>query len=465
MKNILKAYNQKDTLLVITSYPNPVNGKYGKRDFNAIGEHSERRLPYLAKNRKVLVAAEDLGTTKYFEPQNNIAIARTWKKGDLLSILKLAKFILQFDKIKSVLVQFEFNVLGGIKANLILLMVLMLLKLRGKRVTFEMHQVLTDIGSVKRHININNPIMQQIYNLGLKIFYLVTGLVTDKIIVFEEEMKLRLKKYVPASKIEVLCLSVDKQKVIAIKEARAQLGVKQDEFVLLVFGFINGYKGIDWILNALKGMEGLPAGRQGKKVRLIIAGGKNPYLINKPFYQKFYNSIVAQTQKYAHVTYTDFVPEDKVSLYYSACDLVVMPYIAFMSASGPFSRALAHEKPIIISEKLADYAKTADFVQSFNSAGLKKEDVVFELNKRSLLSHIEKAQTNPAYLKGLGEFSKALAKARNIENVSRSLDNILFEKQTITTQRSLLFELVENGNSVMHNFSMRAIALTRRINA
>lgn len=451
MKNLLSQYNHPDTLLVITSYPNPDNGKYGERIFNAVGEHSERRLPYIAKNRKVLVLAEDIGTTSEFSPTSNILVERIWKKGNVPSLIKLARLIMKLDQINSILVQFEFNVLGGNKANLVLLFILMLLKLKGKKITFEMHQVLTDIGSVKRHININNPILQVVYNLGLRIFYTVVGLITDKIIVFEEEMKIRLKKFVKASKIEVLCLSVDKQKTIDKNDARKKLNMNQKEFVLLVFGFINGYKGIEWIMEALKGVE-------DKNVRLVIAGGKNPYLINKPFYQKFYQSIVDEASKQAHVTYADFVPEDKVYLYFSASDLVVMPYTAFMAASGPFSRALAYEKPIIISEKLSDYSKSADFVKALKDSNLTQSDVVFPLKKSGLLNLVQKAQNDSMYYNSLKQFSKSLAGYRNIENITRTMDAVMFEEKQLISPRSLLSGLIGN-------FSMRATALSRRISA
>lgn len=429
MNNILKTYNHPDTLLVITSYPNPDNGMYGERIFNAVGEHSERRLPYIAKNRKVLVLAEDIGTTPEFSPTPNILVERIWKKSNVFSLIKLARFIMKLNRIKSILVQFEFNVLGGNKANLALLFILMLLKLKGKKITFEMHQVLTDIGSVKRHININNPLLQIVYNLGLKVFYVATGLVTEKIIVFEEEMKLRLKRYVKESKIEVLCLSVDKQQTINKKAAREKLNMNQKEFVLLVFGFINGYKGIEWIMDALSGME-------GKNIRLVIAGGKNPYLTNKPYYQKFYQSIIDETAKHAHVTYTDFVPEDNVYLYFSACDLVVMPYTAFMAASGPFSRALSYEKPIIISEKLSAYSKSLDFVKALIGASLKQSDVIFPLRKSGLLNLIQKAQNDNIYYNSLKQFSKNLGNYRNIENVTINMDAIMFGDEFVIESKA-----------------------------
>jgi glycosyltransferase involved in cell wall biosynthesis len=423
MKNLLKKYNSAETLIVITSFPNPVSGKYGKRDFNAIGEHSERRLPYIAKKRPVLVLAEEQDGRKYFEIGENIAVARLWKKGNIFSILKLISFIREFDKARSVLVQFEFNVMGGILPNLALLLLLLRLKLSGKFVVFEMHQVPQSIGSVKKHVNIQNPLLQFIYNTGLKIFYVASGIATHKILVFEEEMKERLRKFVHESKIEVLCLSVDLQKTIHKKLAREKLGLPQRQFTILVFGFINGYKGIDWILDALKDEE-------KSNINLIIAGGKNPYLMHKPYYQKFYKSIVMQAKKQKHVIYTDFVPDDKVYLYYSAADLAVLPYTAFISASGPFSRALAHNKAILISKKLANYAKSRDFKRSLNQTGLKKEDVIFPLEKKSFLKLVNRARSNNSYLSSLNNFSESLAQSRNIEKISLKLDGILFAKST-----------------------------------
>lgn len=427
MKNLLANFNKPDTVLVITSYPNPANGKYGKRDSNAVAWHSERLLAQLSRERRVLVCAEDIGTKSTFSPNENILVKRIWEKGNVFSLIKLAKFILAQDQIKSVFVQFEFNVLGGTLLNIAFIALLYFLRLRGKKITFELHQVLTDIGKLARHINITNPLMQFVYNMGLRVFYTALGIVAHEIIVFEEELKIRLKSFVPTRKINVLCLSVNRAKTISRHAARKILGLSQKEFIVFQFGYINGYKGIDWILSALSGVK-----KSG--LRLLIAGGQNPYLKDRPYYQKFYNSIVRETKKHAHVTYTDFVPDSQVYLYFSAADLAVLPYTACMSASGPFSHALSHRKPVIISEKLGDYAKSADFSQALGTAHLKKDDIVFALKRDDLLRTLKKAQKNASYYKRLTLFSKTLANLRDIDNVTRTLDTILFKN--ITAQQA-----------------------------
>ncbi len=423
MKNLLQTFNTPESLLVITSYPNPINGKYGARDFNAIGEHSERRLPYLAKDRKVLVVAEQMGKNTTFKATPNLMIARVWKKRNILSFFKLFYFILKQNKIRSILVQFEFNVFGGTIPNMIIMALLFLLRFTSKETTFELHQVITDVGTLKKHINITNPIKRAFLNTGLKLFYKTVGFVAKNIVVFEQEIKERLSAYVTASKITVLCLSIDRQKAIDQKVARKTLDIKQNEFVILVFGFINGYKGIDWILNALKNVN---KQAKGRPVRLLITGGKNPYLKDYTYYQRFYNAIVAETKKYTHVTYSNFVSDEKVGLYFSASDIVALPYEVFMSASGPFSRALAYEKPILLSEKLLNYSKSLDFAQSLADAQLKKSDIFFPLTEKGILSLINKAKKDKKYIQQLATFSRLLGTARSIETVSVKLDHILF---------------------------------------
>jgi hypothetical protein len=200
MNTLLKSYNTEDTVLVITSYPNPQNGAYGKREFNAIGEHAERRLPYLAQQGKILVAAEKSGTHKTFEAVDNLLIHRIWQKGDYASFWNLFLFLLSNYKISSIFVQFEFNVFGGIIPNLMIIAMLGVMRILGKKVTFELHQVIMEVGDLYKHVPIPTRPLQLLVNLCLRLFYALLGLMCTDIIVFEQELKLRLKPYVSEEK-------------------------------------------------------------------------------------------------------------------------------------------------------------------------------------------------------------------------------------------------------------------------
>lgn len=425
MKNRLKEFNTPDTLLVLTSYPNPRNGKYGKRDFNAVGEHSERRLPYLAQKRKVLVAAEISGPQKYILVHKNLLVARVWKKRNILSFIPLLLFLLKQKHVRSILVQFEFNMLGGIMPNMMLLIVLVILRVSGRRITFEMHQVITDIKKLEKHIYIKNRVQQIIYNAGLVFYYISVGKIADGIVVFEKEIAQRLKKFVCSDKIVVLSLSVDKKKIINKRNARRRIKISQKEFVLLQFGFINGYKGLDRVIPII-------GHTPDHTIRLLIAGGKNPYLKNQKHYQTFYKKIISEARKYKNITYRDFIPDEKVSVYFCAADLVILPYEVFMSASGPFSRALAHETPVILSKELSGYAKSADFRQALALSGLNHDDIFFNLNKHSLLRLVNKSRHDQAYYEQLRLFSKTLGDLRSIDLVTETLDQTLFPLLSIS---------------------------------
>lgn len=435
------SFNDEGSLLAITSFPESQDGTRGTKEFNAVAWHSAKTLGHLSKHAPVIVMAETRTGISMRQISNNLLLKRVWKKGNPLSFLSMLKAILKLDKIRSIFVQFEFNVFGGIIPNLTLLLMLAFLRILGRSITFELHQVITDISLLKKHVNITNPILQRFFNISLSIFYRVLGLVASDIIVFEEELKTRLSQFVPASKIHVLSLSVESKKTVSRTKARALTNIPQDEFVLLVFGFINGYKGIDWIINALKDVNAViarntndeaisskeiatlaPLTRDDKrKVRLVIAGGENPYLKDQAHYKKFYQSIVREAKKHSHITLTGFVPDNEITNYFGASDLVVMPYEVFMAASGPFSLALSYNKPIILSDVLSDYAKSEDFAKALSKSGLTPSDIFFKLNAKSLIKLIEKAQRSPKYHRQLTQFTKTLASERSIETVTKQL--------------------------------------------
>lgn len=414
----IASFNNEKTLIAITSYPNPKDGQHGSKEFNAVGWHSQKTVRQLTKHAPVIVMAEQRDGTSIRQIDNNTLVKRIWKKGNPFSFISLFQSILKLNKIKHLFVQFEFNVFGGIVPNLTLLMMLAILRILGRSVTFELHQVITDISLLKKHINITNPVLQHFFNISLGVFYRVLGLVANDIIVFEEELKTRLSDFVPNDKIHVLSLSVESKEKVSQKKVRRLTNLPQDEFVLLVFGFINGYKGIDWILKALKDY-------QNKNVRLVIAGGENPYLKDQIHYQKFYKSIVNEAKKHDNVTLTGFVPDSEIANYFGASSLVVMPYEVFMAASGPFSLALSYGKPVILSDVLSDYAESEDFSEAMDASHLEKGDIFFKLTSKSLITLVERAQKSPAYYKNLTRFSQTLAELRSIEVVTKRLYSIM----------------------------------------
>lgn len=424
MKDLIKNFNSENSLLVITSFPYKSNLSGISKGFNAVSWHSNKTLSQLSQAKKIIVCAEDIRPRKINALNKNLVVVGAWKKSKIFSFISLLSFILKQDKVSQILVQFEFNVFGGTIPNLCLISLLFVLKLLGKNITFELHQVIKDVGALEKHVNIKNYFVKKFLNFGLLFYYIAIGIVSKNVIVFEQELKDRLKNLISLNKIHILPLSVDRKVDVSREKAKQELKISKNKFTLLVFGFINGYKGIDWILKMSPLLK-------KQSVSIIVAGGKNPYLKDKSYYKHFYASIIKEAKKHSNVSLAGFVPDDQIQTYFAGADLVVMPYEVFMSASGPFSLAIEHRRPLILSNVLKNYQKTDDFKRAMNISGLKTNELFFKFNKYSLPYLVDKAMKNKTYYTKLGKFSETLAELRSINYSILKLHSMVSNKEKV----------------------------------
>jgi glycosyltransferase involved in cell wall biosynthesis len=120
------------------------------------------------------------------------------------------------------------------------------------------------------------------------------------------------------------------------EEARAHLGVHQNEKLLLFFGFIRKYKGLDLLLRAMADE------RIAKGTHLLVAG---------EFYEDAqpYLDLVKELQLQDRVTIENkFIADTEVKYYLSAADCVVQPY-RNATQSGVTPLAYHFEKPMIVT--------------------------------------------------------------------------------------------------------------------
>lgn len=124
---------------------------------------------------------------------------------------------------------------------------------------------------------------------------------------------------------------------VSKEEARRHLGLPVDEKIILFFGFIRKYKGLDILLYAMHDERIKQAG-----IRLLVAG---------EFYEeeKSYEEQIAKTgiagQLYLR---TGFIPDSEVKYYLCAADAVVQPYRQ-ATQSGVTPLAYHFEKPMIVT--------------------------------------------------------------------------------------------------------------------
>lgn len=119
-------------------------------------------------------------------------------------------------------------------------------------------------------------------------------------------------------------------------EARKALNIPQDKQIVLFFGLIRKYKGLDMLLDAMNEIKSNP------NIVLVIAGefyeDKQPYLDLIEKYQ-------IQNQVILHAK---FIANEDVKLYFSATDLVALPYRS-ATQSGVTQVSFHFEVPTLVT--------------------------------------------------------------------------------------------------------------------
>lgn len=125
---------------------------------------------------------------------------------------------------------------------------------------------------------------------------------------------------------------------ISKEEARKYLSISIDEKILLFFGFIRKYKGLDILLDAVKQLSA----SNRKPFKLLVAG---------EFYEdrKQYDEQIERLGiKDDLILKTDFIPDSEVKYYLCAADVVVQPY-RNATQSGVTPLAYHFEVPMIVT--------------------------------------------------------------------------------------------------------------------
>ena len=138
--------------------------------------------------------------------------------------------------------------------------------------------------------------------------------VNDGFVVMSEHVKSNLLKFMPDANCSIKHHPFYDHFGVKIEKetARNELGIPTDKKILLFFGFIRKYKGLDLLLDAMQHLSA--------DYHLIIAGES---------YENFehYQKIIDKHQLSANITlFNQYIPHSDVKRYFSASDLVVLPY-------------------------------------------------------------------------------------------------------------------------------------------
>jgi glycosyltransferase involved in cell wall biosynthesis len=133
---------------------------------------------------------------------------------------------------------------------------------------------------------------------------------------------------------------------ISKEEARRQLKINNEDLIILFFGFIRKYKGLDILLEAFAKIQKSPQDfvkkLKNQKAKLLIAG---------EFYEdkKVYDELIERLGiRDSLILHTDFIPDNAVKNYMCAADVVIQPY-RNATQSGVTPLAYHFEVPMIVT--------------------------------------------------------------------------------------------------------------------
>jgi glycosyltransferase involved in cell wall biosynthesis len=118
---------------------------------------------------------------------------------------------------------------------------------------------------------------------------------------------------------------------------KKKLQIGSEEKIILFFGFIRKYKGLDILLRALADPILKNSG-----IRLLVAG---EFYEDRNTYQQLIRELQISDQL---ILNTDFIPDSEVQYYVCAADAIVQPY-RHATQSGVTPLAYHFEKPMIVS--------------------------------------------------------------------------------------------------------------------
>lgn len=126
---------------------------------------------------------------------------------------------------------------------------------------------------------------------------------------------------------------------ISKKEARERLNIDMNSKVILFFGFIRKYKGLDILLEAMKVIN---SKFKMQNVKLLIAG---EFYEDEKNYETLLNDPLIKDDL---IIRTEFIPDSMVKYYLCAADCVVQPYRS-ATQSGVTPLAYHFEIPMIVT--------------------------------------------------------------------------------------------------------------------
>jgi len=207
-----------------------------------------------------------------------------------------------------------------------------LLKLFGFKIVYTAHDLLPHDMDIPE----NRRFFQNVYELADRLIVHADNIKEEMIGIFDIDP---IKIYVIPHGSNTLFFS---QNGASKQAARDRLGIPLDKKVILFFGLIKPYKGLEYLLEAFKEIK-----EQVENVMLVIAGRVADE--DTAVYYHYCKLLTEFADNSAVRCVTEYIPFDEVGYFFSTTDVVVLPHVK-PSQSGVLLSAIAAGKPVVVTD-------------------------------------------------------------------------------------------------------------------
>lgn len=190
----------------------------------------------------------------------------------------------------------------------------------------------------------------------------------------EEEIKLlEIKPQASVARTVLPAFNGFENRKFTKAEAKNRIGIKGEDFILLFFGFIREYKGLKYLIEAMPEII-----KEYPSIRLLIVGA---------FYdekKKYTDKITSLGLEESIIVRDGYLPDNEVGVYFTAADLVVLPYIT-ATQSGVVQIAYNYGVPVIVTNtgglpEAVEDGKTGFLVKSHSAKDIAEAVIKFVKN-------------------------------------------------------------------------------------
>lgn len=283
------------------------------------------------------------------EKVDNVTIVRTWSPSSLKSVFGLIKQLVSANP-DVVHIIYGYLYYGRpIFSAIFITSMLIVLRILRKPAVLTIHQVFSTHEITKDFLSIFTSNLPSIaIKMGFLLLNKAIGLLSSRVIVVHKEHANILQKNYKLNNVVCIPIGLSSSRVVSKNNAKRALDLTNRK-LLLVFGFIVPYKGVEYAIRAMhKVIKRIP------EALLIIAGTTVPSASSckeAMTYIGNLRSLIRDLELSDHIILrNEYIPETDVPLYFGSSEVVILPNTEQTGPSEVWRLAAIYGVPSVATE-------------------------------------------------------------------------------------------------------------------